>query len=162
MRSRDAKIKFFNRARQWALATGIAFMLVASPQVWAGIMFVCEPQLGREHSCCLTGRHSDAAVEMQGEHSTSDTSTFCETSTLVTHAVKVSIQPTPLTVCCVLQPQNEPLARFVQSESQTTAVSVQFADSLFRSTMPGSSHIFNPISRGSKRPLYLAFSCFLI
>ena len=37
MKSRDAKIENFSRARWWTLVTGIALMLVASPQAWAGI-----------------------------------------------------------------------------------------------------------------------------
>jgi hypothetical protein len=162
MKSRDAKIEFFSRARQWTLATGIALMLVASPQAWAGIACLCEPQLGRKHSCCQTAHRSSATAEMEGEHTASETSTSCETAMQATGVAQAPVQSPPVTVCCVLRPQSEPPASFVPTPPQVDAAPVQSADDLLWSAASGPAHTYNPICRCSKRPLYLSFSCLLI
>jgi|SRR5262245_1928851 len=153
MKNGGAKIKFFSRARKGTLAMGIALMLVAGPQVWAGIMCLCDPHPGREHSCCLAGHHSDAAAE--GYSSV--------TSTKVTPALQEIIQSSPVTVCCILQPQSEPPARLVSAAgSQVNIVPVKSSESLFRLLKEGPAHSFYPNFKGSKPPLYLAFSSLLI
>jgi hypothetical protein len=162
MKSRGAKIKIFSWARQWALGMGIVLVLVASPQVWAGISCLCEPQLGCEDSCSLTAHHSDATAEMQGESYTSETSTSCETATQAPGLTQMSFQSPPVGVCCVLQPQSEQPARYVLVQKQVYAVPAQSADSFHWSTTSALVPTFNPICRCSKRPLYLAFSCLLI
>ena len=157
MKNGGAKIKFFSRARKGILAIGSTLMLVAGPQVWAGIMCLCESDLGRQHSCCLAGHHSDAVAEMQCEDSSS------VTSTKVTHALQEIIQSPPVTACCILQPQSEPPARLVSaSASQANIVPVQSSESLFRLPMERPAHGFYPKFKGSNPPLYLAFSCLLI
>jgi hypothetical protein len=157
MKSRDAKIKFFSWTRRWALALGIALMLVASPQVWAGVACLCDPQLGRQDSC-QTAHRSDAAAEMQGESSASETSTPCESDMQATCA----FQSPSVTMCCIRRPQSKPAARFVPAAPQVDTAPVRSADSLPWPTRSGTAHTFNLTCKRSKRPLYLAFSCLLI
>lgn len=162
MQSRGAKIKVFSWARQWALATGIMLLLIASPQVWAGIACLCDFQLECEDSYCQTVHRSDANPEMQGESSPSETSTSCENTKQATTAAQVIFQSPPLTACCVTQPQSELPARFVPAAPQVGTVPAQSADCLHWSTASAPAHIFNPLCRSSKHPFYLAFSCLLI
>jgi hypothetical protein len=165
MESRDSKIKFFSWTRRGALASGIALMLIASPQAWAGIACLCETQIECEESCCQTAHRThrpDATAEMEGEHTASETSTSCETAIQATGVAQAPFQSPPVTVCCVLQPQSDPPASFAPPPPQVDAAPVQFADGLLWSTSPGPEHTFNPTCRCSKRPLYLAFSSLLI
>jgi hypothetical protein len=162
MKSRSAKIEIFGWAKQWALAIGIAFLLVASPQASAVVACLCEPQLECEESCCQKAHRSDTTAEMQGESPSSETSTSCETSMQATGGAQSSFQSPPATVCCVEQPQSEPPTRFVSLAPQLGSGLTQFADILLWSTKPGPAHTFNPICRCSRRPLYLAFSRLLI
>jgi hypothetical protein len=162
MKSRGAKIKFFSRARRWALASGITLMLVASPQTWADVVCLYEPLIECEESCCRKAHHSDTTAEIQGENTASETSTSCETSMQALYGDRLSFQSPSVTVCRVEQPQSEPPPRFVPAPPQVGAEPAQFADGLFWFTSPGPAHTFNPICRCSKRPLYLAFSCLLI
>jgi hypothetical protein len=97
---------------------------------------------------------------MKSAGSSSETSNTCETFTQ--DAVQVSIKSPPVTACCVLQPQSEPSARFVPVASQVDIVPVQSSSSPFRSITVGTAFTFYPKFRGSKRPLYLEFSCLLI
>lgn len=162
MKSRDAKIKNFSRARRWTLVTGIAFMLVASPQAWAGIACLCELQFGRQHSCCQTAHRSNTTAETHGENTASESSTSFETARQATGVAQAPFQSPAVTVCCLLQPQSEPPASFVPAPPQVDAEPAQSAGSLLWSAASGPAHTYYPTCRRSKRPLYLVFSCLLI
>jgi hypothetical protein len=162
MKSRGVKIKISRRARQWALTTGIAFMLIASPQVWTGIACLCAPQLGCEDSFGLTAHHSDATAEMQSKSSTPETAISCETTAQEPGVAQRSFQSRPVEVCCVPQPQREPPARYVSAQTRVYALSAPSAEGLLWFTTPASVSDFYPTYRSSERPLYLAFSCLLI
>src|SRR5215813_1801379 len=162
MKSRGAKIKFFGWIRRLTLAIVIALLLAASPQVWAGIACLCEPQLELEESCCQKAHRSNTTAEMQGENTASETSTSCETSMQASGGAQLSFQSPPVTVCCVEQSQSEPPTRFVAPAPQVGSELTRFADGLLWSTALAPARTFNPICKCSKRPLYLAFSCLLI
>lgn len=162
MKSRGAKIKLLGRIMRRALAIGVALPLIASPQAWAGIACLCEPQIKCEGPCCQEAHRSDTNAVMEGKNTDSETPTSCDTSMQATGGAQSSVQLPPVTVCCVLQPQGAPPTRLVPAPPQIGAAPVQFADSLIWSTSPGAAHTFNPICSCSIRPLYLAFSCLLI
>lgn len=162
MKSRSAKINILICARQCAMAAGLALMLMASPQVWAGVACFCEPQMECEDHCCQTAHHSETVVEMQSVSSTLETSTSCETATDARGVAQVRFQSPPVSGRCVMQPLSEPPARYVYAQLQVHAAITQPPDDLRWFLKPAFAHTFNHTCWCSKRPLYLAFSRLLI
>lgn len=161
MKNRGTKAELitgFNRATWRALMRGSVLLLLFTHQSWAEFVCRCNPQNEFHYTCSQSVDHSVPEMGMHQESSASHPA----------HATRKSITPDTCPeamphgaqVCCYSMAQGDDKSiatseRYMSGESLTVPISIGFP-----TTTTSTYSIIHQPHRA--RPLYLAFSCFLI
>lgn len=153
----------FVQATSRALMRGIVLLLLFTHQfawaAWAGI--ICSHSDKSEHACCRTAQHGSPAVDAHQEVSDAHSSSQCTGKEMPALDAEHTNLPQEVMVCCL--PAEEAEAQMA-APSSTERLSVENAATPIRigaQTINAPTSIyFRPFHH--KRPLFLAFSCWLI
>jgi hypothetical protein len=148
----------FIRATSRALMRGIALLLLLTHSSWAGIICSCSHQDEFEHSCCYTAQHDDKTIEAGQEADTH--SSHCTIEEMPAPA-QLDNQPQSVTVCCYPGQQASAQTIAISSTKELSVENTQLPIQIGAQAVIASESIYIYPHRHS-RPLYLAFSCWLI
>lgn len=137
------------------------FLLLFTHQSWAGVFCDCAPQDKSQHTCCSATQRNDIAAEMRQEGLDAHASSHCASEEVTTPDSQFESLPQSATICCYAAPQSDSQGVALTSPNPQTFEDTLPPAHLNTQTIPGAAY-FNIHPRHHKRPLYLAFSCWLI
>jgi hypothetical protein len=136
-----------------AAITAMVILLLCVPPAWAATLCNCQAEIGSLHACCLASENGRAEIKV---------SAHCQNTQSSSSNFQVQKSSQPAVSCCEASPQRE-----LENAELSLAVTIAAeANSPLpidcRKHLPQAPPSINKLPRQSQRPLYLAFSCWLI
>lgn len=151
----------FIRATSGALMRVTVLLLLFTHQSWAGVICGCTRQDDSQHTCCPTAEHNDTAAEIHQGGLDAPASSHCPSEGATTPDFQFENLPQCATMCCYVAPQTDAQGVTVSSPNPQTVEDTLPLVHINAQTIPEPAS-FNTHQQHHKRPLYLAFSCWLI
>ncbi|MGH9835182.1 MAG: hypothetical protein ACREBD_15960 [Blastocatellia bacterium] len=136
-------------------------LLLFTHQSWAGVFCDCTHQDESQHVCCHTAQHNHIAAEMHQEGLEAEASSHCESEEATTPDSQFENSQQSATICCYAAPQTDLQGVALTSPNPQTAEESFPLVHINARTIPATAY-FNIHPQHHNRPLYLAFSCWLI
>ena len=151
----------FIRAASRSLMQGIVLLLLFTQQSRAGLICNCSHQDESRHACWRQPQHDNPAVETHQEGSDALSSSHCASEETQAPGATLGSSPQGVNVCCHSAPLVEMQAVEVTSTKQAPVENTlpRFQIGAETTVAPAFVHVH---PQRHKRPLYSAFSCWLI
>jgi hypothetical protein len=148
----------FIRTASRALVRGFVLLLLFTNQFWAGIICGCNLPDGSGHACCRRAQHDNPPVDREGLHTQSS---HCASPKAMVFGAQFDYSPQGVKVCCRPVQEDGTQAVIMSSTEQLPANNHLPAVHIDAHTIIAPASVYTHPQRRN-RPLYLAFSCWLI